>query len=142
MCGRWRCVVRRQVLNLLGLFADLCGIIILSRLVLQNPHLQAYVVGPVAENLYMLLFVAVVGVMLRSQLGSPGPSSPQLESLSFGLFMYLVAPISANLPTIVETLIPKLQWSDERKASALGGTLLILGVIVQLVAAYQDLHTK
>ena len=56
--------------------------------------------------------------------------------------MYLVAPISANLPAVTEKLIPKLGWSEERKASALGGTLLIFGILIQLVAAYQDLHSK
>jgi hypothetical protein len=131
-----------KVLNLLGLFADLCGVLILSRLVLHNPRLQAFVVGPIAENLYMLFFMGVVGVLLRAELGAAGPSSRQLESLSLGLFMYVVAPIAANLPAVTEKLIPKLGWSEERKASALGGTLLVFGILIQLGAAYLDLHSK
>lgn len=130
-----------KVLNMIGLTADLAGILLLSRLISQNPRYQALITGRIAENLYGFFFFSSTGLLFRSLLGPSGPSSAQLESLSVGIFSYLVIPIAAYLPTISEHVIARSRWSDERKTSALGGTLLILGVIVQIWAAYLDLHS-
>ncbi len=129
-----------KVLNIIGLTADLAGIIILSRLISQNPRYQALITGKIADNLYGFFFSSA-GLLFRSLLGPSGPSSAQLESLSVGTFFYLVSPIAAYFPTISEHVIARARWSDERKTAALGGTLLVLGVIVQIWAAYLDLHS-
>lgn len=130
-----------KVLNIIGLTADLGGIVILSRQVAQNPMYQSLIAGTIAENLYGFFFMASAGLLLRSLHGPVGVSSAQLESLSTGIFFYLVTPFAAYFPAVSEHFISRGQWSDERKTIALGGSLLILGVVVQIWAAYLDLHS-
>jgi len=130
-----------KVLNILGLTADLAGIIILSRFVSQNARYQKLVTGPIAEQLYSFFFVSITTIFVRSQAGQSGISATQLEELSRQVFMFMVVPLSGFLSTFVEKVVPELGWSEERKASALGGTLLVFGVLVQIWAAFLDLHS-
>jgi len=130
-----------KVLNILGLAADFAGIIILSRFVSQNARYQKLVAGPIAEQIYSFLFVSVTTVFVRCHAGQSGVSSTQLQAISGNLFMFMLVPVSGFLPAFTEKVIPTLKWTEERKTSALGGALLVFGVLVQIWAAVLDLYS-
>jgi len=131
-----------KVLNIIGLSFDLVGITCLSHFVLRKPSFQAFVIGPMAENVMLFLLAVPVGMMVCVHLGPGGPSQDLVENITYTTGIYIVFASSFFLGRFVVPSEELFSKDPEFRINFLGAFFLVGGLIAQLVAAVQDLYAK
>lgn len=129
-----------KVLNVVGLTFDLAGILILSHFVAGNAKLQKFIATQLTEHVLAFLISAVIGMLTFSKFGGSGPSEQALENMAIGLLFAVVAPMINFVCIFIAGLDRLSPWSNETRCKLFGLLLVTYGVLIQLYAAWLDLH--
>lgn len=128
-----------KLLNIAGLTYDLFGLITLSELIASSSRWKRFIVMWVAGVLLWGQSVVPLGVAAGAWMAAPAPSSSAAMSF-FGLFWaYSILPLAL---LDAKVFYPRLEVdaSIDLRARRIGFGLLVAGGLVQLVAAFKDLH--
>ncbi len=129
-----------KLLNILGLTFDLLGLLVLSEFVLSSDRWKAFVVKWVAGVLLWGQSVVPLGAALAAMTFPTGPSAHRAEGFFFTLFAYSLVPLAVLDHAVFYP--GRFNNADKTQRTRWFGLLLLVsGVLVQLVAAFQDLYT-
>ena len=79
-----------KVLNVVGIAFDLVGVGLLSHFLSTKPKFQAFVIGPLAENLMGVLLAIPVGMAMCVHFGPDGPSKELVEAITYSVGFYIL----------------------------------------------------
>lgn len=128
-----------KLLNILGLSLDLLGLIVLSEYVAASEKWKALVVNWIAGILLWTQTVVPLGAAIGAWLNSTSASSSKASAFFVALFVYSLLPLA--LLDIAVVYPNKLDVADKTQRTRRFGLLLLLsGIVVQIIAAFQDLH--
>jgi hypothetical protein len=132
-----------KLLNVVGIVYGLLGVIVLSEFVLEIERWRHFVVEILSGVLLWAQFAVPFGLASASFVlffidKNAFPSSLVVGEASLSFFLYSLLP-TAILEDVV--LVPKLKISKDPlvRARRLGLFLVVAGIVVQLIAAIQDL---
>lgn len=128
-----------KLLNIVGLTYDLLGLFTLSEAVLQSPRWSRLFVTWIAGLLIWGQSVVPLGAVVGAWLAEPAPSSPTATSFFIAFFINSMLPL-ALLDGLVFNPHPLITKDIESRIRRMGFGLLVMGVVVQLVAAFKDLY--
>ncbi len=129
-----------KLLNILGLTLDLLGLLVLSEFVLGSERWTTFVVKWIAGLLLWGQTVVPLGAALGAEVFGDGPSSSRAASFFFALFAYSLIPLAILDSTVFNPT--RLTDADKtQRARRFGLLLLVSGILVQIVAAFHDLHS-
>lgn len=129
-----------KLLNIVGLFYDLLGIILLSEIVAKGPSVKKFFVDWVSGSLIWVQTIIPLGALLGTAFGYSLPSSGVAAKFLASFFFLLVLVLGVMEATV---FVPKLAWfqSLETRYRMFGLILLVTGICIQLVAAFKDLNS-
>lgn len=129
-----------KLLNIVGLFYDLLGIIVLSEIVANSTAVRNFFVEWVSGSLIWAQTVIPLGALIGTAFGYSLPSSGVAAKFLVSFFAYSVLVLGVMEATV---FVPKLRWfqSFETRSHMFGLILLVTGVLIQLVAAFKDLNS-
>lgn len=128
-----------KLLNILGLTLDLLGLLVLSEVVLSSERWKAFVVKWVAGVLLWGQTVVPLGAALGAEVFGVGQSTSRAAGFFFALFAYSLVPLAVLDHAVFYP--GKFSMADKTQRTRRFGLLLLAsGVLVQLVAAFQDLY--
>jgi hypothetical protein len=132
-----------KLLNVVGIVYGLLGVIVLSEFVLEIKRWRHFVVEVLSGVLLWAQFAIPSGLASASFIlffidKNAFPSSLVVGKASLSFFLYALLP-TAVLEDVV--FVPKLRLSKDPlvRARRLGLFLVVAGIVVQLIAAIQDL---
>lgn len=133
-----------KVLNVIGISFDLVGVGLLSHFLSTKPKFQAFVIGPLAEHIMGVLLAIPVGMMICVHFGPDGPSRALVEAITYSVGVYIMMASTFFIGNFVvaseET--PAGRFAPDARANLLGLFFLIGGLVIQLIAAVQDMYSK
>lgn len=130
-----------KVMNIIGLVSDLAGIAILSKFIMSSAKARTFVVDHLTPQLTNMFAGVPTGMVAASILGPAAPSQLVVREFSIVLQFVLAWP----------GLFYVLYWAKrkrltavarDRRVTIVGGFFLVFGVLIQLVAAFQDLYAN
>ena len=130
-----------KVMNIIGLACDFAGIAILSKFIMSSAKAKAFVVEHLTPQLTNMFAGVPTGMVAATVLGPTAPSHLVVRDFSIALQFTLAWP----------GLLYAIYWAKKRRLSAaardlrvtiVGSFFLVLGLLIQLVAAFQDLYAK
>ena len=128
-----------KLLNILGLTFDLLGLLVLSEFVLSSERWKAFIVRWVAGVLLWGQTVVPLAAALGAWVFGVGPSTARASDFFFALFAYSLIPLA-----VLDHMVfypSRFSVADKTQRTRRFGLLLLAsGVLVQLVAAFQDLY--
>ena len=128
-----------KLLNILGLTLDLLGLLVLSEIVLSSERWKAFVIKWVAGVLLWGQTVVPLGAALGAEVLGVGPSTSRAAGFFFALFAYSLVPLAVLDHAVFYP--GRFSVADKTQRTRRFGLLLIAsGVLVQLIAAFQDLY--
>ncbi len=129
-----------KLLNIVGLFYDLLGIIVLSEIVAKSAAVKKFFVDWVSGSLIWAQTVIPLGALLGTAFGYSLPSSGEAAKFIVNFFVYSTLILGVMEVTV---FAPKLRWfqSLETRSHMFGLILLVTGVFIQIVAAFKDLNS-
>ncbi|MGY0579984.1 MAG: hypothetical protein ACW7DR_18325 [Paraglaciecola chathamensis] len=130
-----------KVLNVIGLFYDIVGLLILSEIFSENQSYQKFV-ADTFSGLFMWAHMGIPIGILLSGIGltyfSGYPSSEISRGIGAGIMIWMIIPSFLIEDIVFRTKLNKFQTPQSR-SRFLGGFLLLSGLLVQFVAAIKDL---
>jgi|TARA_B110000503_G_C7126679_1_gene404932 hypothetical protein len=130
-----------KVLNVIGLFYDILGIIILSEVLISNEKFQKFV-SNIFSGLFMWAHMGMpMGILICSlvlQFVGGFPSTSITAGIGGGFLLWMVIP-SFVVENVVFLGKIKKYSTPKSRSRFLGGFLLVTGLLVQFVAAIKDL---
>src|SRR5258705_7919258 len=127
-----------KLLNIVGLAYDLIGILVLSEAVTQSAPLKKFMVNWVARVLLWAHTVVPLGALIGVGIGHSLPSAGATARFFASFFAYSLLVLGLIDSTVTYPRFGRFQGLEFRR-QAFGLILLITGVVVQLIAAIQDL---
>lgn len=133
-----------KVLNVVGISFDLVGVGLLSHFLSIKPRFQAFVVGPLAENIMGVLLAIPVGMAICVHFGPDGPSRELVETITYsvGIYILMASTFFIGNFVVASDEAPAGRLAPEIRANLLGLFFLVGGLIIQLIAAVQDMYSK
>ena len=133
-----------KVLNIVSISFDLVAVALLSHFLSNNPRYHAFVIGPVAENIIGVLVAIPVGMIVCVNFGPDGPSRELVESITYSVGAYIMAAAISFIGNFViageESVAGR--FAPDVRANLLGLFFLVGGLVIQLIAAVQDMYSK
>ena len=130
-----------KVMNIIGLASDLAGIAILSKFIMGNAKAKAFVVDHLTPQLSNMFAGIQTGMVAASIFGPTAPS--QLVVRDFSIFLQFTLAWPGLFYTIYWAKQKRLTAAvRDRRVTLVGGFFLAFGVLIQLVAAFQDLYAS
>jgi hypothetical protein len=126
-----------KLLNIIGLTYDLLGLVVLSEIVANSERWKSFVVHWLAGLLLWAQSVIPLGAALGAWVSGEAPSSTKAATFFGSLWAYSLLPLAVLDATVFYPRLPQFQDMTQR-TRRLGLILLVSGVFVQLVAAFQD----
>lgn len=130
-----------QLLNILGILADLVGAVCLLEIVLKSDRLKGFLVTWVAGGLLWGIPVACLGAAIGGWLFSHHDAGVALGTFFFRFFIWSVLPLSVLESTVFFPQVALFQDLTVR-ARIFGAFLIISGLVIQLLAAVLDLYAQ
>ena len=128
-----------KLLNVLGLTLDLLALLVLSEFVLSSERWKSFVVEWVAGVLLWGQTVVPLGAAFGAEFLAAGPSTSRAAGFFFTLFAYSLLPLAVLDHAVFYP--SRFSVADKtQRTRRFGLLLLVSGVLVQLVAAFQDLY--
>jgi len=129
-----------KLLNIVGLFYDLLGILVLSEIVTKSAAVKYFFVEWVSGSLIWAQTVIPLGALIGTAVGYSLPSSGVVAKFFVSFFAYSVLVLGFIEATV---FVPKLRGFQnlETRSHMFGLILLVTGVVIQLVAAFKDLNS-
>lgn len=128
-----------KLLNILGLTYDMLGLLVLSEMVVTSERLKSFVIFWVAGVVLWAQSVVPLGAAAGAWVGVDGVSSGKAARFFIGLFCYSLLPLAILDHSVFNP--KKADASDKTQRNRRFGLfLLVTGVTVQLIAAFQDLY--
>ncbi len=129
-----------KVLNIIGLSYDLLGVLVLSELVMQSDRAKQFIVTRVALAVMQTQFFLPMGAALGAVLHLGAPSAAVAATLFISVWAWSWLPLLLLEQVVVWPVFGPLKDVTLRSRS-FGLLLLLAGGIIQLVAAFMDLHS-
>lgn len=128
-----------KLLNILGLTLDLLGLVVLSEFVSSSERWKSFVVKWVAGVLLWAQTVIPLAAAAGASFAASAPSSSKASAFFIALFGYSLIPLALLDHTVFYP--SRFDLADKtQRTRRFGLLLLISGVLVQLLAAFQDLY--
>lgn len=140
-----------KVLNVIGLFYDILGLIILSEVLSESERYQKFV-ADIFSGMLMLAHMGIPAGMLFSGIWltyfdgrllwladfKGYPSSEITMGIGGGIMIWMIIPLFLIEDVVFRAKVKKFQTPHSR-SRFLGGFLLLSGLLVQFIAALKDL---
>jgi len=130
-----------KVLNVIGLFYDIVGLIILSEVLSQSEKFQKFI-ADIFSGLFMWAHMAVpIGIFLSGFILnyiSEYPSAKITSGIGVGILFWMFIPSLVVEDIVFKAKTKRFQTPKER-SRFLGGFLLLSGLLIQFIAAIKDL---
>jgi len=129
-----------KLLNIIGLFYDLLGIVVLSEIVSNRTVVKVFFVKWVSGSLIWAQTVIPLGALMGTGLGYSLPSSGVAAKFFGSFFAYSVLILGLIEATV---FVPQRRSFQnlETRSHMFGLILLVTGVLIQIVAAFKDLNS-
>lgn len=130
-----------KVLNVIGLFYDILGLIILSEILISNERFQRFVADTLSALFMSAHFAIPAGLSITALFLSTingFPSALTVMVIGVGFLVWALLPIFLVEDVVFKPKIKRFQTPYSR-SRFFGGFLLITGLIIQFIAALQDL---
>lgn len=132
-------LVQYKLLNVIGIFYGLFGIVVLSEFVIRNDALKHFVVHWVAGLLLWAHSIIPLGAIVGAGFAQTLPSSALIAKFFASFFAYSLLVLAFLDFSVFNPKVKAFQTLATR-TQVFGLILLISGGVVQLTAALQDLN--
>lgn len=133
-----------KVLNIIGISFDLVGVSLFSHFLSSNLRFQTLVVGPLAENILMAFVAIPTGMIICVHFGPSGPSLELVKAITYGVGIYIMLGATFFIRNFVvaSDRTTAGMFSPNTRANILGLFFLVGGLVLQMIAAIQDLYSQ
>ena len=134
----WQILDTGKLLNIIGLFYNLLGVVVLSEIVLSSPKLREISVNWIAPFVLWIHMVIPLGTFLGAMLAYGATSALSVSKFAIGFLIYSIIPLGLLEVTVVFPRYRTLQYFELRYRY-FGLFLFLTGIALQLVAAVKGL---
>lgn len=132
-------LVAYKFFNVVGYVMALCGMIVLSQLVVANERYKSFILEHFSKQVLAFVIFSGAALMFYALCWSEGPSAKVLEDFGPRFFFFFSMPSMLLFNAAIHGVEHKLPWSDKTRFSAFGAYLTFGGTLLQFYAALCDL---
>ena len=134
----WQQVDTKKLLNVVGLFYNLLGVVVLSEIVTSSSKLKGISVNLVAPGVLWLHTAIPLGAFFGAMFASGSPSGASISRFAIGFWAYSLIPLALLEATVIFPGFRVFRGLESRWRY-FGFFLFLSGIALQLIAAVESL---